>query len=90
VTTVLLASAWETLGLTVLAGFIVAAVSGAATWGIRRRGQRNRWLFQEYLNRSPYRAGLSAVASELKKARATFLNLSRGCPLRRGTRGARK
>ncbi len=50
----------------VVSGLIVLAIGGLVAWVIRQRGRRNRDAFQEYLNRAPLRAGLSAVASELR------------------------
>lgn len=68
----LLAFSWGTFWfwvvVSVVAGLIVLAIGAGAGWAIKRRGERNRWAFQEYLNRSPYRAGLSAVASDLREA----------------------
>lgn len=67
-TQMLLASFWESVAVGTVSGLIVVAVSAAVAWGIRQRGRRNREAFQEYLNRAPLRAGLSAVADELKDA----------------------
>jgi hypothetical protein len=71
-TTALLAFSWGTfwfwVAVSVVAGLIVLLIGGIAGWAVRRRGQRNRWAFQEYLGRMPYHAGLSAVASEVRDA----------------------
>jgi ABC-type Fe3+ transport system permease subunit len=47
---------WESVAVGTVSGLIVVAISGAVAWAVRRRGQRNRWAFQEYLNRAPLRA----------------------------------
>jgi hypothetical protein len=54
------------VAVSVVAGLIVVAVSSAVAWGIRQKGKRERERAIAHEQRAPLRAGLRAVASELR------------------------
>jgi hypothetical protein len=64
-TTVLLAF-WESVAVGVVSGLIVLAIGGLVAWAIRQRSRRQREKALRREQRAPLRAGLSAVASELR------------------------